>query len=61
VLYDDGPLWAWLHQRDLVGPAAHVPLGAHGGIRLGHHGRPAATRPAGILRMLAQRRHRAPG
>jgi phytoene dehydrogenase-like protein len=31
VLYKDGPLWAWLHERDLLPPAAATPLG---GIRV---------------------------
>lgn len=60
VLYDDGPLWAWLHQRDLVGPTAHVPLRALGGIRFRWRGRLRRRPPVGMLRMVAQRRRRAP-
>ena len=60
VLYDDGPLWRWLDERDLVGPAAHVPLRAIAGIRFRWKDRLHSFPPAGMLRMLAQRRRRAP-
>jgi phytoene dehydrogenase-like protein len=60
VLYDDGPLWAWLSKRDLVGPAAHVPLRALAGIRFRWGGRLRRRPPTGMLRMLAGRRRRAP-
>lgn len=60
VLYDDGPLWRWLDERDLVGPAAHVPLRALVGIRFRWRDRLHSFPPAGMLRMLARRRRRAP-
>jgi hypothetical protein len=60
VLYDDGPLWQWLDRRDLVGPAAHVPLRALPAIRFRRDGRLRRSPPAGMLRMVAQRRRHAP-
>jgi hypothetical protein len=60
VLYDDGPLWQWLDRRDLVGPAAYVPLRALAAIRFRRGGRLRRSPPAGMLRMVAQRRRRAP-
>lgn len=60
VLYDDGPLWRWLDERDLVGPAAHVPLRALVGIRFRWRDRLHSFPPAGMLPMLARRRRRAP-
>ena len=59
-LYDDGPLWRWLDERDLVGPAAHVPLRALAGSRFRWGERLHSFPPAGMLRMLARRRRRAP-
>src|ERR687897_15203 len=40
VLYDDGPLWRWLDERDLVGPAAHVPPPAPPRVPLPRRGPP---------------------
>jgi hypothetical protein len=53
VLYDDGPLWAWLAERDLCGPAARPPLGALAGFRFRQLGTLRRRPPLGILRLLA--------
>jgi NAD(P)-binding Rossmann-like domain len=60
VLYDDGPLWAWLAERDLNGPAAHPPLGALAGFRFRQRGTLRRRPPLSILRLLAHPRRTAP-
>jgi phytoene dehydrogenase-like protein len=60
VLDGDGTLWRWLEERDLVGPAAHVPLRGLAGIRFRWRDRLRRRPPVGMLRMVAQRRRRAP-
>lgn len=60
VLYDDGPLWAWLAERDLNGPAAHPPLGALAGLRFRQRGTLRRRPPLSILRLLAHPRRTAP-
>jgi phytoene dehydrogenase-like protein len=60
VLYDDGPLWRWLEERSLVGPAAHVPLRGLAGVRFRWRDRLRRRPPVGMLRMVAQRHRRAP-
>ncbi len=60
VLYEDGPLWAWLHQRDLIGPASRVPLRALAGVRFRWQSRLRRRPPTGMLHMLAGRRRPAP-
>jgi protoporphyrinogen oxidase len=35
VLYDNGPMWVWLAERDLIGPAARTPVGALAAFRSG--------------------------
>jgi hypothetical protein len=53
VLYDDGPLWAWLSERDLIGPAARTPVGALAAFRFRRQGRLRRLPHAGIVRLLA--------
>ncbi|MFD4586303.1 NAD(P)-binding protein [Streptomyces sp. NPDC058434] len=52
ALYDGGPHWTWLAQRDLIGPLA--PLPAHEAVRLRVHrgGRLRRVPPAAMLRLL---------
>jgi phytoene dehydrogenase-like protein len=61
VVYADGPLWAWLRERDLIGRAPGVPLRAATGSYFRLDGRLRRRPPTALLRMLATaRRHRAP-
>jgi phytoene dehydrogenase-like protein len=60
VIYDDGPLWAWLDERDLVAPAAHVPHRALASIRFRWRAGLRRRPPTSMLWMLAERRRRAP-
>jgi phytoene dehydrogenase-like protein len=46
VIYKDGPLWAWLHERKLLPPAASTPLG---GIRVRCEGAIRRTPPLGAI------------
>jgi hypothetical protein len=46
VLYKDGPLWAWLRDRDVLPPAAPTPLG---GIRIRWEGSLRRTPPLGSI------------
>lgn len=60
VLYHDGPTWAWLQQRDLIGPAGRVGLREAAGVRFRWAGRLHRRPPTVILRMLAHRGRPAP-
>jgi hypothetical protein len=53
VLYDNGPLWAWLAERDLIGPAARAPARALAAFRFRRQGRLRRLPPAGTVRLLA--------
>lgn len=55
VVYGDGPLWAWLDERDLIGGVAHAPLVPRLRVRVGGHGR----RPPASLFLAARRLTRA--
>ena len=57
VIYDDGPLWAWLAERKLVGDDARNPIG---GIRFRHRGKLRRTPPAVMIKALPVLRHEAP-
>jgi phytoene dehydrogenase-like protein len=46
VLYKDGPLWAWLRDREVLPPAAPTPLG---GIRVRWEGSLRRTPPLGSI------------
>jgi phytoene dehydrogenase-like protein len=52
VIYRDGPIWAWLKERGLLGVTCRVPLGAALRFRFWHEGRLRAVPPAGLLRAL---------
>jgi phytoene dehydrogenase-like protein len=59
VLYDDGPLWAWLDERGLARPAGRAPL--TGGFRFRVGGRLRRVPPATLVRgFLRLRRETAP-
>jgi phytoene dehydrogenase-like protein len=58
VIYKDGPLWAWLRERDLLPPSASTPLG---GIRVRWDGELRRTPPlASIPTVLRLRGRDAP-
>nr|BFD84125.1 NAD(P)-binding protein [Streptomyces sp. Xyl84] len=60
ALYDGGPHWAWLRQRDLIGPLAPLrPLEA-ARLRLRHRGKLRRTPPRAMLRLLLRGASRAP-
>ena len=52
VLYDNGPLWAWLAERDLIGPAARAPVRGLAGFRFRRQGRLRRLPHPGIARLL---------
>jgi phytoene dehydrogenase-like protein len=60
VLYSDGPLWVWLAERDLVGPARGVPLRGGLGFYFRRHGRLRRVPPRAVLRFLPHARRTAP-
>lgn len=58
ALYSDGPLWAWLRERDLLPPVARPPLG---GLRFVDGGRLRRTLPPrAVAALVRPSRHRAP-
>jgi len=60
VLYSDGPWWAWLAERDLLGRTAGIPLRGLSGFRFRHRGGLRATPPRALIRMLTDRTREAP-
>jgi phytoene dehydrogenase-like protein len=52
VIYRDGPTWAWLKERGLLGVTCRVPIGAIGRFRFWHEGRVRRVPPGGFLRAL---------
>ncbi|HJY43260.1 MAG TPA: NAD(P)-binding protein, partial [Propionibacteriaceae bacterium] len=52
VIYRDGPTWAWLKQRGLLGVTCRVPVGAIARFRFWHEGRLQRVPPKGFLRAL---------
>ncbi|MCF3130639.1 NAD(P)-binding protein [Streptomyces olivochromogenes] len=60
ALYNGGPHWAWLKQRDLIGPLAPVPPLEAARLRLRHHGMLRRTPPFAMLRLLHRGTRRAP-
>jgi NAD(P)-binding Rossmann-like domain len=52
VIYRDGPIWAWLKERDLLGVTCRVPLSAVTRFRFWHQGRVRAMPPVDFLRAL---------
>ncbi len=55
ALYNGGPHWTWLAQRDLIGPLAPLPLLEGTRLRLHHKGALRRTPPLPMLRLLRGR------
>ena len=60
VFYSDGPPWRWLTERGLVGPSARGSWREIKGVRLRRDGALRMTPPAGLVRMVTDRRRTAP-
>ena len=60
VLYNNGPLWDWLAERHLLDDVRGVPTSALAGFYFRRGGRLRRTLPPGVIRLLADRRRRAP-
>ncbi|UUU23111.1 FAD-dependent oxidoreductase [Streptomyces sp. DSM 40750] len=56
ALYNGGPHWTWLGQRDLIGPLAPLPPLEAARLRLHHRGALRRTPPFGMLKLLRPRR-----
>ncbi|MEU5536311.1 FAD-dependent oxidoreductase [Streptomyces sp. NPDC020362] len=52
ALYNGGPHWTWLRQRNLIGPLAPLPPLEAARLRLRHHGVLRRTPPFALLKML---------
>ncbi|SBT91972.1 Phytoene dehydrogenase-related protein [Streptomyces sp. DI166] len=60
ALYNGGPHWAWLKQRDLIGPLAQLPPLEAARLRLRHKGSLRRTPPFGMLKLLRRGLPQAP-
>ncbi|MEV8020795.1 FAD-dependent oxidoreductase [Streptomyces sp. NPDC086554] len=60
ALYNGGPHWAWLKQRDLIGPLAPLPPLEGTRLRLHHQGRLRRTPPLAMLKLLRRKAEQAP-
>ena len=60
ALYNGGPHWTWLKQRDLIGPLAPLPLLEGARLRFHHHGKLRRTPPFGLLKLLRRKVEQAP-
>jgi FAD dependent oxidoreductase len=61
VVYRDGPIWAWLKERGLLGVTCRVPLGGAARFRFWHQGGLRPVPPVGFLRAVwASRRKEVP-
>lgn len=60
ALYNGGPHWAWLKQRDLIGPLAPLPPVEGTRLRLHHQGRLRRTPPLAMLKLLRRKPEQAP-
>lgn len=60
ALYSGGPHWAWLKQRDLIGPLAPIPPLEGARLRLRHHGVLRRTPPFSMLKLLRRSARQAP-
>ncbi|MFE6285628.1 NAD(P)-binding protein [Streptomyces sp. NPDC057877] len=60
ALYNGGPHWTWLHQRDLIGPLAPLPPLEAARLRLRHKGVLRRTPPFGMLKLLRRTARHAP-
>jgi phytoene dehydrogenase-like protein len=52
VIYRDGPTWAWLKERALLGATCRVPVSAVARFRFWHEGHLRRVPPSGFLRSL---------
>jgi phytoene dehydrogenase-like protein len=55
ALYNGGPHWTWLRQRDLIGPLAPLPPLEAARLRLHHKGALRRTPPFAMLKLLSRR------
>ncbi|AZP18693.1 FAD-binding protein [Streptomyces aquilus] len=60
ALYNGGPHWAWLKQRDLIGPLAPIPPLEAARLRLRHKGVLRRTPPFAMLKLLRPGLEQAP-
>ncbi|WP_328426799.1 FAD-dependent oxidoreductase [Streptomyces sp. NBC_00443] len=60
ALYNAGPHWAWLKQRDLIGPLAPLPPLEAARLRLRHRGVLRRTPPFAMLKLLRRGLPQAP-
>ncbi|MDQ8704750.1 NAD(P)-binding protein [Streptomyces sp. LHD-70] len=60
ALYNGGPHWTWLRQRDLIGPLAPIPPLEGARLRLHHRGALRRTPPLGLVRLLGRGHRHAP-
>ncbi|MGW3986889.1 FAD-dependent oxidoreductase [Streptomyces sp. NPDC004830] len=60
ALYNGGPHWAWLRQRDLIGPLAPIPPLEAARLRLRHQGALRRTPPFAMLKLLRRTGRQAP-
>ncbi|MEV6754998.1 FAD-dependent oxidoreductase [Streptomyces sp. NPDC051214] len=60
ALYNGGPHWTWLKQRDLIGPLAAIPPLEGTRLRLHHQGRLRRTPPLAMLKLLRRKPEQAP-
>nr|WP_308039768.1 FAD-dependent oxidoreductase [Streptomyces sp. PSKA30] len=60
ALYNGGPHWAWLKQRDLIGPLATIPPLEAARLRLRHRGALRRTPPFAMLKLLRRSARHAP-
>ncbi|MCF3125737.1 NAD(P)-binding protein [Streptomyces arenae] len=60
ALYNGGPHWTWLKQRDLIGPLAPLPPLEGARLRLRHQGALRRTPPFAMLKLLRRRPEQAP-
>lgn len=60
ALYDGGPHWTWLRQRDLIGPLAPVPPLEGARLRFRHGGALRRTPPLGLVKLLRRGVRQAP-
>ncbi|GAA1939316.1 NAD(P)-binding protein [Streptomyces durmitorensis] len=60
ALYNGGPHWTWLKQRDLIGPLAPLPPIEGTRLRLHHQGKLRRTPPLAMLKLLRRKPEQAP-
>ncbi|OSZ59937.1 FAD-dependent oxidoreductase, partial [Streptomyces pharetrae CZA14] len=60
ALYNGGPHWTWLRQRDLLGPLAPIPPLEAARLRLRHDGVLRRTPPFAMLKLLRRSARQAP-